>query len=455
MGDLLMNIENGYIKLEDGELAKYYRYLDSGVKYPIYLEKIIVEVILERLGIEYDIYGNELNELFELIPDEEIDKWISVIDELYKDENKVDYENIKNEYLAYYLPINIFKIHRLLRDLIQNGLLKGDADILDIGCGPGSATIGIIEFYKNIALNMKNTEFNLSITLLDAESEFLSIAESCIEKIKATLPQNLKLTIYESINSKVDKNLEIEYMYDYLIISNLLNGSELDESFSDKALFKEAISSTSDTGAILIIEPGESRQCNRLKLIRNNILSNFKEINIYSPCNNVWGEKSEYKCRCFSNGKLKWRRPYIIDRLIDKGLKKKVNHPAFNYLILRKDGNTKYNIENYSNQYTMLKDIKDNNYISVKGIVRCVMENGNYLWVSICDGTVNLNDNKHYSISIRLNNKEMVDKHYSNLITMNIGEKIIAKNVKCEQMWKYPNSYLLNVDDKTELELIF
>lgn len=452
-----MNIENGYVKLEKGELAKYYRYLDKGFEYPVYLEKIIVKVILERLGIEYDSYRDELKELFELIPDDEINKWISVIDGLYKDEDKVSYKNIKNEYLAYYLPMNTFKIHRLLRDLLQNGLLKVNPCILDIGCGPGSATIGVIEFYKDIALRMQDVEFNVSITLLDAESEFLEIGKQCIEKIKNTLPSNLKLTMRDRIHCKIDEKFKIKYCYDYLIISNLLNGSEIDKDFSKDKLFEEVVSSTSKTGAILIIEPGENRQCDRLKRIRNDILCNFEKINIYSPCNNVWGEKTEYNCRCFSNGKLSWHRPYIIDRLIDKGLQKKVNRPAFNYLILRKDGKTKYNIENYRTQYTRLKDVKkkNNNYISVKGVVRCVMEIGNYLWVSICDGTENLNNNKHYSISIRLNDRNMVDKYYDLLKSMNIGEKIIAKNVKCEKMWKYPESYLLNVDDTTELTCIF
>ena len=59
----------------------------------------------------------------------------------------------------------------------------------------------------------------------------------------------------------------------------------------------------------------------------------------------------------------------------------------------------------------MLKDIKDNNnnYVSIRGIVRWVMEKGNYLCVSICDGTENLNNDKHYNISIRLNDRD-IDK---------------------------------------------
>ena len=38
---------------------------------------------------------------------------------------------------------------------------------------------------------------------------------------------------------------------------------------------------------------------------------------------------------------------------------------------------------------------------------------------------------------------------------MNIGEKIVAKNVLCEQMWKYKKSYLLHVDENTVIEAFY
>ena len=37
---------------------------------------------------------------------------------------------------------------------------------------------------------------------------------------------------------------------------------------------------------------------------------------------------------------------------------------------------------------------------------------------------------------------------YKCMKAMNIGEKVTAKNVVCEQMRKYPNSYLLKINNK-------
>lgn len=452
-----MRESKGYIVLEKGDISEYFGYLDNKVKYPEEIEKIILEVILERLGIESDECGDELRELFKLIPYEEIENWIEVIDNLYSEEEKVDYENIKNAYLAYYLPINTFKIHRLLRDLVMKKLIKFEVDILDVACGPGSATIGFIEFYKILALNLENVNFKVSITLLDSEEDFLRIAEALLEKIICDLPSNLEIILYESVCCKIDKNFKLKYMYDYIIVSNLLNGAELDKDFKKKKFFNEIITSTYESGAILIIEPGDESQCERLKIIRNKVLETFKDVNIYSPCNRIWGDKSKYECKCFTNGKVKWQKPYIVKKLINKGLIKKVDEVAFNYLILRKDGKTKYNNESEDINYTKIKDIpkKSGEVVNVKGIVRCVMHQYNYLWVSICDGTDIMANDKHVHLSINLNYVSRDNSNLKLLESVNIGEKIDAKNVVCEQMRKYKKSYLLHINEDTELEAFY
>lgn len=449
-----MRESNGYIILEKNDLSKVFGYLDDQVKYPEEIEIKVLEVILERLDIEYGDYRYGLRSLSKLIPDEEIKNWINVIDNLYSEDGKVDYKNIKNAYLAYYLPINTFKIHRLLRDLLKENLIKIEANILDIACGPGSATIGFIEFYKILALNLANVNFKLSITLLDSEEDFLRISETLINKIICDLPSNLEVTLDEMICNKIDKNFELEYLYDYIIVSNLLNGAELDKYFEEESFFKEIIDSTDDLGAILIIEPGKESDCKKLKVIRNKMLENFDNINIYSPCNDIWGCKEVYDCSCFTNGKVKWQKPYIIRMLINGGLIKKADEVAFNYLILRKDGKKKYDSDEECTNYTRIKDIpnKIGQVVNVKGIVRCVMKQYNYLWVSICDGSDIMAEDKHVYLSIDRNIK---NKHFELLESANIGEKIVAKNLKCEQMWKYKKSYMLHVDNETKLKVLF
>lgn len=447
-----MDVKNGKLILEDDDRRKYFGYLDKRVKYPDKIEKMILEVILERHGIKYTKKGKTLEELFDLIPERIVETYVDIINKLYLEEEKVDYSEIEEAYLIYYLPINTFKIHRLLSDLAINNLLKTEVDIIDIGCGPGSASVGILLFYNIIAKNLPDINFNISITLLDAQHQFLAIAQQIIYKVVGKLPENLTVTIEEPINCDIGKDFRLDYFYDYIVISNVLNGNETDENFRGKAFFTELKDSLVDDGAILIIEPGDMKQCKRLKLLRNNILNKIEGINLYGPCYDIWGTEKSYDCACFSHAHVKWERPYLIQKLINLGLQKKVQKIPFNYLILRSDNQTKYSPKKYPNTI-QLKDISKSidKSVNVVGIVRCVMEQGNYLWVSICDGSIKLDENKHIYLSISIYDSEMMKKYGGLLSNMNVGERIEASNVRCERMWKYPGSYLLHIDKSSEV----
>lgn len=165
MGEELVIVENEYIKLEKDELSEYFGYLDKKYQCSLEIQRIILKIILERISKQYDESDESIENLFNLIPNEILTEWINVINNLYNNDKeivkKIDYKGIENIYFLYYFPINIYKIHRLLRDLLQNGLLRANPNILDIGCGPGSATIGLLEFYKIIANVIKNINFKI------------------------------------------------------------------------------------------------------------------------------------------------------------------------------------------------------------------------------------------------------------------------------------------------------
>ena len=452
-----MIVENEYIKIEKDELSEYFGYLDKKYQCSLEIQRIILKIILERISKQYDESDESIENLFNLIPNEILTEWINVINNLYNNDKeivkKIDYKGIENIYFLYYFPINIYKIHRLLRDLLQNGLLRANPNILDIGCGPGSATIGLLEFYKIIANVIKNINFKITVNLLDENEEFIKIAKLFIDKYKKTLPSNLDVRLNIIKQQTIDSKFNIEYLYDYIIISNLLNSFEVEKKFDISNFIKKIINSIETDGAILIIEPGDELSCENLKKIRNNILNRYEDINLYSPCSNIWGLDFSYKCTCFSNGKFKWDKPFIIKQLNNKGLLKGSDEISFNYCILRKDGKLKYEIEEYDKNYTMLKDIKNNNgqYVNVKGVVRNISLVPNYFWVSICDFSENLDKDKHYNISIKRGEEEMYSDIYKCMKAMNIGEKVTAKNVVCEQMRKYPNSYLLKINNNTKL----
>ena len=75
---------------------------------------------------------------------------------LTKDRASIPVEYLKDKglrkaYLSYYLPSNLLKIHLPLKELSLHQkkiLSKNCLRVLDIGSGPGSATLGVLEFFS-------------------------------------------------------------------------------------------------------------------------------------------------------------------------------------------------------------------------------------------------------------------------------------------------------------------
>jgi ribosomal protein RSM22 (predicted rRNA methylase) len=57
---------------------------------------------------------------------------------------------LREAYEAYFLPPNLRKIHAPLRDLARHPvklLNKDSLRVLDLGCGPGTMLLGVLEFF--------------------------------------------------------------------------------------------------------------------------------------------------------------------------------------------------------------------------------------------------------------------------------------------------------------------
>ena len=67
--------------------------------------------------------------------------------ELFGKVGETDYHEQSKEYTLRYFPVNFFKIWTPLYDLLTKDQLQPDCTILELGCGPGSSTMGFIEFY--------------------------------------------------------------------------------------------------------------------------------------------------------------------------------------------------------------------------------------------------------------------------------------------------------------------
>ena len=151
-----------------------------------------------------------------------MDYLISTVSKMYGNNFKVNYNNLHLPYLIYYLPVNIFKVWKPLLDLQTRDLLKAKVEILDVGTGPGSVPIGIIEYYKSLAVCFKEIEFALEFTLIEKEIEFMDIANKMINEYTNNLPENLHVKIVNQYHALVSGKNNYDFLgtYDMVIMSN-------------------------------------------------------------------------------------------------------------------------------------------------------------------------------------------------------------------------------------------
>ena len=243
-------------------------------------------------------------------------------------------KNLRRAYMMYFLPSNIYKIHLPLKELSlhpQKILSKKEIKILDLGSGPGTTILGILDFFSK-----QKKRPSLEFTAIDSVVENLSIAKDLFKLFTENVNIDASLKTFK-IN--IEKTEAIpEGSYDIIILSNILN--ELFYKEEKKIAKRVSFLTTiirkflASDGNCIIIEPALRETTREMLEIRDSLVKNgFK---IYSPC------LIDEPCPALSNPKdwchedIPWIPPKIIKE-IDKltGLRK--DSLKFSYLVLRKD----------------------------------------------------------------------------------------------------------------------
>ena len=243
-------------------------------------------------------------------------------------------KSLRRAYIIYFLPSNIYKIHLPLKELslhpkkiLSKKLLK----ILDLGSGPGTTILGILDFFSN-QKKMPSLEF----TAIDSVAENLSIAKDLFKLFTENINIDASLKTFK-INIEKAGTIPQD-TYDIIILSNILNELfyEDNKRIAKRVSFLNTIIDKFLTpdGSCIIIEPALRETTRGMLDVRDNLIKNgFK---IYSPC------LIDEPCPALLNPKdwchedIPWIPPVIIKEL-DKltGLRK--DSLKFSYLVLRKD----------------------------------------------------------------------------------------------------------------------
>lgn len=182
-----------------------------------------------------------------------------------------DYSGIRAlAYTVSYLPPNYYKIWTPLWKLLEKKLLPYRAKVLELGAGPGTSGLALLDFYGKLAVANPQFQFSLEYTAVERETAFTQIFNYLWGSMISKLPENLHVCkelihadAFDFMNSISDPT------YDIVLESNMLNQ---DENITDEALseLSEGLAHClNNQGHVILIEPGKREQ---LPLLRKAIM---------------------------------------------------------------------------------------------------------------------------------------------------------------------------------------
>ena len=128
-------------------------------------------------------------------------------------------EGLRKAYRAYFLPSNLSKIHKPLQELSLHPrelFAKAKLRVLDIGAGPGTASLGVLTFFSQ-----QERKPQLEFTAVDQVAGNLKMAEALFLSSRTTHPLEASLKTIQSDIGGLGNILHGHF--DVIILSNVMN----------------------------------------------------------------------------------------------------------------------------------------------------------------------------------------------------------------------------------------
>lgn len=243
-------------------------------------------------------------------------------------------QGLRKAYLTYFLPPNLAKIQVPLQEISihpANLLAKERLQILDLGTGPGTAVLGIREFFRK-----RGSGQHLEFTAVDQVGENLKEAEALFREAGGGTDKRASLaTIKSDVEAVAGRS---GGPFDIIVLSNVLNEMflrETDRITKRVELVKNIMARLlAADGSLIIIDPALQETSRDLLIVRDGIVD--AGVHVYSPCL-VQGH-----CPALVNPKdwchedRHWEPPDVVLELDEQtGLRK--DSLKFSYLVLRND----------------------------------------------------------------------------------------------------------------------
>jgi ribosomal protein RSM22 (predicted rRNA methylase) len=252
---------------------------------------------------------------------------------------------LRNAYIVYYLPANLIKIFPILDELFSHPEISGftgpEVSILDLGCGPGTFLLGVLE-YLAVNKNLLSREIQqINLWGIDQMEECLVTAREVIANYLQA--QSFSPDIKWKLQFKAGSISSAEFshpllpenkQFDLIIAGNVF--AEI-KSIAHQKMVPVLEQLLSSHGTLLLIEPGTRAASRNLINLRNMLLEQTA-LTLYAPCLERGLCPSLDNPKDWCHQKLFWSPPEFV-KAIDRhtGFTKEKG-VQYTYFTFRKDG---------------------------------------------------------------------------------------------------------------------
>jgi len=311
--------------------------MEKGVKFPEGLEYLLIERALGRETAEKARDGKlsqkELSEITTAML--QLSDWFNGLAP-QPAKNYMESKWHRAAYFLYFLPANVIKARTVVAELAGTFCGMDSISALDVGSGPGSLSLGLLDF---VARETKIRK--LKLTAVDASREALVDWRFLIEGYRdALVAEGIPMEI-ATHTTRIDITTAAvqEGPWDVIFFGDTINELFRDKptAVADRArLIARYADNLADGGSVVIIEPALKVTTRALHEVRD-LLAREHGFHIYAPC--VAGKS----CPMMDTGKERdwchtgaiWARPKIVQR-IDQLADRKKLILKFSYCVARR-----------------------------------------------------------------------------------------------------------------------
>ena len=253
-------------------------------------------------------------------------------------------ERLRLAYLSYFLPVNAAKVQTILEELpesdiqVHNIQADGSVRVLDIGSGPGTASLAVLDWMQRPSRRQRRIE----VTAVDSVRAALDEAQNLWNRYcHLSAPDHARL---HCVHSNLERNAWVKFIdhsnpYHVILIANTLN--ELYRTSHDPVqrqvqLIQVLLERLDHNGALVIIEPALRETTRNLHRVRDQLLA-LQACTVYSPCLHEHSCPALVKEDDWCHEERPWIPPSWIS-VIDKEVGFIKDALKFSYVIFRKDG---------------------------------------------------------------------------------------------------------------------